>query len=168
MYVRVYGGKANQDINLRKCHTVTKLKMISLYDFMPKSFKHKGHCDVMDSAYMGDTMCQVGREVWGITMVGTCQSDRTGACALEKADIKAKEIVIGSNESLMYQHNTKPLERKKEINKPREEIGNKVMLIALDNKKTTALLIIQSIKEMKLKISMIYQLSCIYMDGPPS
>ena len=110
MYVRVYGGKANQDINLRKCHTVTKLKMISLYDFMPKSFKHKGHCDVMDSAYMDDTMCQVGREVWGITMVGTCQSDRTGAGALGKADIKAKEIVIGSsNESLMYQHNTKTL-----------------------------------------------------------
>ena len=83
--------------------------MVSLYDFMPKSFKHKGHCDVMDSAYMGDTMCQVGREVWGITMVGTCQSDRTGAGALGKADIKAKEIIIGSNESLMYQHNTKPL-----------------------------------------------------------
>ncbi|OEU06358.1 hypothetical protein FRACYDRAFT_254789 [Fragilariopsis cylindrus CCMP1102] len=52
----------------------------------------------MDSAYMDDAMCQVGREVWGINMVGTCQSVRTGAGALGRVD-----------ESLVYQHNTKPL-----------------------------------------------------------
>ena len=39
-------------------------------------WKHKEHCD---SAYMGDAMCQVGREEWGINMVGTVQSSRTGA-----------------------------------------------------------------------------------------
>ena len=39
-------------------------------------WKHKGHCV---SAYMGDAMCQVGREEWGINMVGTVQSSRTGA-----------------------------------------------------------------------------------------
>ena len=53
---------------------------------MLESFKHKGYCVVMDSAYMGDAMCQVGREVWGINMVGTC----TSAGALGKADLKAK------------------------------------------------------------------------------
>jgi hypothetical protein len=44
----------------------TKLKMVSLYNLMLESFKHKGHCVVMDSAYMGDAMCQVGREEWKI------------------------------------------------------------------------------------------------------
>jgi hypothetical protein len=66
----VYGGKSDQDINKHNKNTVTKLKMVSLYDFMLESFKHKGHCVVMDSAYMEDAMCQVGREEWGINMVG--------------------------------------------------------------------------------------------------
>jgi hypothetical protein len=44
-----------------------------------------------------------------VNMVGTCQTDRTGAGALGKAGVKAKEIEIGSHESLIYQHNTKPL-----------------------------------------------------------
>ena len=80
-----------------------------LYDFMLHPFKGKGHCVVIDSAYMGDTMCQVGREVWDIIMVGTCQTDRTGAGALGKANIKEKEILTGSNESLFYQHQDKSL-----------------------------------------------------------
>jgi hypothetical protein len=63
----------------------------------------------MDSAYMGNAMCQVGREVWGINMVGTCQTDSTGAGALGKVAVKAKEIVIGSHECLLYQHNSKSL-----------------------------------------------------------
>jgi hypothetical protein len=88
-------------LNSRWCHL--------LYDFMLESFKHKGHCVVMDSAYMGDAMCQVGREEWGMNMVGTCQTDRTGAGALGKVAVKAKEIVIDSHESLMYHHNTKSL-----------------------------------------------------------
>jgi hypothetical protein len=36
-------------------------------------FKNKGHCGVMDSAYMIGTMCQVGREKLKMNMVGTCQ-----------------------------------------------------------------------------------------------
>jgi hypothetical protein len=78
--IRVYGGRSDQDINRHNRHTVTKLKMVSfLYDFMLESFKtkHKGNCVVMDSAYMGDAMCQVGRIEWGINMMGTCQTDRT-------------------------------------------------------------------------------------------
>ncbi|OEU11447.1 hypothetical protein FRACYDRAFT_245186 [Fragilariopsis cylindrus CCMP1102] len=109
LYARVYGGKDDQDMNVHHKHTVKRAKMVSLYDFMLESFKHKGHCVVMDSAYMSDAMAQIGRNHWGINMVGTCQSDRTGAGKLGKADVKAKEVVIGSHESLMYQHNTKPL-----------------------------------------------------------
>jgi hypothetical protein len=91
--------------------TVTKLKMVSLYDFMLYPFEHNGHCVVMDSAYMRDAMCQVGREEWKINMVGTCQTDRYGAGPLGKAAYTGadKEIVINSHESLLYQHKTKPL-----------------------------------------------------------
>jgi hypothetical protein len=42
-------------------------------------------------------------------MVGTCQTDHTGAGPLSKVAVKAKEIVIGSHECLLYQHNTKSL-----------------------------------------------------------
>jgi hypothetical protein len=56
----VYGGKGDEDINVHNEHTATKLKMVSLYDLMLDPFKGGGHCDVMDSAYMGDAMCQVG------------------------------------------------------------------------------------------------------------
>jgi hypothetical protein len=84
LFARVYGGKSDQDINKHNKNTVTKLRMVSLYDFMLELFKHKGHCIVMDSAYMGDAMCQVGREEWGMNMVGTSQTDRTGAGALGK------------------------------------------------------------------------------------
>jgi hypothetical protein len=83
--------------------------MVSLYNFMLESFKHKGHCVVMGSAYMGDAMCQVGQEEWKINMVGTVQSSRTGGGRLGKAAIKAKEIEKGTHKSLLYQHNTKPL-----------------------------------------------------------
>jgi hypothetical protein len=125
--------------------------------------KLKGHCVVMDSACMGDAMCQVGREEWGMNMVDTCQTDRTGAGALGKVAVKAKEIVIGSHESLMYQHNTKSLlysvwgdnnfvktlsnfhspviiirgemrRKRRDRQTKRRERGNKVRLIALNNK----------------------------------
>jgi hypothetical protein len=69
----------------------------------------KVHYVVMDSAYMSDVMCQVGREEWKIDMVGTYQTDWCGASPLGKAACKAKEIEINTHESLLYQHNTKPL-----------------------------------------------------------
>jgi hypothetical protein len=83
--------------------------MVSLYDFMLAPFKYNGHCVVMDSAYMGDAMCQVGREEWFINMVGTVQLSRSGAGALAKLAIKAGDVKKGTHESLLYQHKTKPL-----------------------------------------------------------
>jgi hypothetical protein len=74
LFARVYGGKSDQDINIHNEHTATKLKMVSLYNLMLHPFKHRGHCVVMDSAYMGDAMCQVGQAEWGMNMVGTVQS----------------------------------------------------------------------------------------------
>jgi hypothetical protein len=54
-------------------------------------------------------MCQVGQAEWGMNMVGTVQSSRTGGGRLGKAAIKDKEILKGTHKSLLYQHNTKPL-----------------------------------------------------------
>jgi hypothetical protein len=51
LFAGVYGGKSDQDISKHSKNTVTKLKMVSLYDFMLELFEHKGHCVVMDSAY---------------------------------------------------------------------------------------------------------------------
>ena len=60
----------------------------------------------MDSAYMGDIMAQVGREVWGMNMVGMVQCNWSGA-----PDTKAttKKMKAGTYESTMWQHNNKPL-----------------------------------------------------------
>jgi hypothetical protein len=69
LFVRVYGGKSDEDINVHNEHTATKLKMVSLYNLMLHPFKHRGHCVVMDSACMGDAMCQVGRAEWGINRI---------------------------------------------------------------------------------------------------
>jgi hypothetical protein len=65
----------------------------------------------MDSVYMSDAMCQVGREEWKINMVGTCQTDRCDVGPLGKIAYtgKDKEISINSHESLLFQHKTKPL-----------------------------------------------------------
>jgi hypothetical protein len=74
LFARVYGGKNDSDLLVRHQNTLTLLKFVSLYNIMLNSFKNKGHCLVMDSAYMGDPMALIGRHVWGINMVGTCQS----------------------------------------------------------------------------------------------
>jgi hypothetical protein len=107
----VYGGKYDEDIDRHNINTVTKLKMVSLYDFMLDPFKHNGHCVVMDSAYMSGAMCQVGREEWKINMVGTCQTDWCGAGPLGKIAYTGKdmEISINRHESLLFQHKTKAL-----------------------------------------------------------
>jgi hypothetical protein len=70
LFARVYGGKGDEDINVHNEHTAIKLKMVSLYDLMLDPFKGVGHCVIMDSASMGDAMCQqVGRAKWGINRI---------------------------------------------------------------------------------------------------
>jgi len=89
--------------------TATKLKMVLLYDLMLHPFKHIGCCVVMDSAYMGDDMAQVDRFLWKNNMVSSVQLNRTGGRSLGAAAIEQKEIQKGTRESLLCQHNSKPL-----------------------------------------------------------
>jgi hypothetical protein len=61
----------------------------------------------MDSAYMGDIMGLIGRHVWKMNFVGTCQNDRVG-CSPDAKEAK-KRMKIGSYESVMFQHRTECL-----------------------------------------------------------
>ncbi len=49
------------------------IEPINLMSLMINKYKGEGRYVTMDSAYMGDIMAQVGREVWGMNMVGTVQ-----------------------------------------------------------------------------------------------
>ncbi|OEU06161.1 hypothetical protein FRACYDRAFT_256066 [Fragilariopsis cylindrus CCMP1102] len=100
LFARVYGGQFDEDI-IKEINNYGKYKMISLYDLMLDPYKHKGHCVVMDSAYMSDAMCQVGREEWKINMVGTCQTNRTGAGSRGKATVAARGIKVGTHQSTL-------------------------------------------------------------------
>ena len=51
---------------------------------MLNNFKNSGHCVTMDSAYMGNIMTMIGRNVWRINMVGTAQGNNTSAKSMKK------------------------------------------------------------------------------------
>jgi len=85
---------------VKRNDTVTTQNFVTLLDTFLNAFKGKGHCVTMDSAYMGDTMGQIGREEWKINMVGTAQTNRTGAPAA--ADVQ--KLKVGTYESILWQH----------------------------------------------------------------
>jgi hypothetical protein len=105
LHVRVFGGKSDEDLGKRSNHTVGIQKWVNLLSLMLDDFKGAGHCCTMDSAYMGDIMAMIGRDVWGINMVGTAQSNRVGA---DVADTIGK-MKKGTYESVCWQHKTRPL-----------------------------------------------------------
>ena len=107
LHVRVYGGKTDEGLNYTHENTATTQKWVNLYNMMLDSFKQKGMCCTLDSAYSGDTLFQIAREEWGVNLVGTCQSDRTGA-GPASADDK-KKMKAGTYECNLYQHDTLPL-----------------------------------------------------------
>ncbi len=75
---------------------------------MIHDFKGLGMCcTMMDSAHMGDIICQIGRDVWKFNFLGTCQNDRCGAGPMLK---KAKsEMKVGTYETRFFQHRMKNL-----------------------------------------------------------
>jgi hypothetical protein len=82
-------------------------KWINLMSKMIDEYKNAGRFVTMDSAYMGDIMAQIGREVWGMNMVGTVQCNRSGTPNMKTTT--AMKMKAGSYESTMWQHNNKPL-----------------------------------------------------------
>ena len=109
LFVRCFGGRTDGDLCRRHPNCETLLKFVTLYSIMLSSFMGRGHCLVMDSAYMGDVMALIGRNIWKINMVGTCQVNRTGAGVKATSDISENVIGKGTYECLFYQHATLPL-----------------------------------------------------------
>jgi hypothetical protein len=99
VHIRVFGGKTDGDLGKENDNTVTIQKWVNLLSVMLDAFKNKGHCVTMDSAYMGDIMAMIGRDVWRINMVGTAQANRTGA----NIDC-TKSMKKGTYESVCWQH----------------------------------------------------------------
>jgi hypothetical protein len=79
VHVCVFGGATDGDLGKDNENTVTTQKWVNLLLLMLNSFKNNGHCITMDSAYMGDIMAMIGRNMWCINMVGTVQANHTGA-----------------------------------------------------------------------------------------
>ena len=107
LHVRTYGGCTDEDLKEKCVHTGTVQKFINLLDIMLDEFKGNGHHVTMDSAYMGDVMALIGRYEWLLNMVGTTQTDRTGADI--KAQVAELRKKLGSYETICFQHKEEPL-----------------------------------------------------------
>ncbi|KAL7529127.1 hypothetical protein ACHAWF_002847 [Thalassiosira exigua] len=105
LHVRVYRGSSDEDLSGTHQNTASTQKWNNLYDDMLDEFKGNGHCLTVDSTYMGDIFAQIAREGWLVNLVGTAQSNPTGADVTEAKNA----LVRGTYESKMFQHLTKPL-----------------------------------------------------------
>ena len=105
LFVRAYGGRTDEDLDVKHQNTATLQKWINLYNIMLDNFKGQGHCVTMDSAYMGDIMALIGRHEWKINMVGTAQENRTGADVQEEKKAMKKNTC----EAVMWQHDSECL-----------------------------------------------------------
>jgi len=105
LHARKFGGKMDEDLQSRHVNVAATQKWVNLMSLLIDDFKGNGHNVTMDSAYMGDIMAQIGRKEWKMNMVGTAQSNQTGA--------NVKDVIykmkVGTNESCFWQHNNKPL-----------------------------------------------------------
>ena len=76
----------------------------ALHPIVIESFIRQGHHLVMGSTCMGDVMALIGRHVWQIGMVGTCQSNRASAGEMAKCDLTRGTMERGSCKLLLHQH----------------------------------------------------------------
>ena len=106
--VRTYGGATDQDLCKKTKNIGTVQKYINLLALFLRNFMGRGCSCTMDSAYMGQLLAMLAREVWKINVVGTTQTNRCGPDgALVK---KAKTVLkVRSYESIFFYHKFKPL-----------------------------------------------------------
>jgi hypothetical protein len=60
-------------------YTGTTQNTINFLDIVFQEFKERSHYCMMDSTYMGDLMGLVGRTIWLMNLLKTCQANRVGA-----------------------------------------------------------------------------------------
>ncbi len=105
LHARMFCGKNDGNLGRQNENCMSIQKWINLLLLMIDDYKGVGRYITMDSAYMGNIMAQVGREVWGLNMVGTVQCNRSGANTKDAT----KKMKKGTYESVCWQHNNKPL-----------------------------------------------------------
>jgi hypothetical protein len=79
VHICVFGRATDSDLGEANESTITTQKWVNLLSLMLNNFKNKGHCVTMNSAYMGNIMAMIGRNVRCINMVGTVQANHTVA-----------------------------------------------------------------------------------------
>ena len=102
--VCVFGKASDGDLDKKNKNTVTTQKWVNLLLLMLDSFKKKGHCITMDSAYIGDITAKIGRDVWCINMVQMAQANRTGT----NVDC-TKSMKKGTHGTVWWQHTWRSL-----------------------------------------------------------
>jgi hypothetical protein len=99
VHICVFGGATDGDLSKPNENTITTQKWVNLLLLMLNDFNNNGHCVTMDSAYMGNIMATIGRDMWRINMVGTAQANRTSA----NIDC-TKSMKKGTYNSVCWQH----------------------------------------------------------------
>ena len=105
LHARTFGGKTDNNLQSRHINVVMMHTWVNFVSPLLDNFKGKGHCVTMDSAYMGDIMAQIGQEEWKMNMVGTAQSNQTGANLKDTID----KMKVGTYKSCFWKHGTKHL-----------------------------------------------------------
>mmetsp|Transcript_14103 Transcript_14103/g.29816 ORF Transcript_14103/g.29816 Transcript_14103/m.29816 type:complete len:284 (-) Transcript_14103:390-1241(-) len=105
LFVRAYGGRSDENLDIKHNNTATLQKWINLYNIMLDNFKGQGHCVTINSVYMGDIMALIGRHEWKINVVGTAQQNQTGAYTQEEKKAMKKNMY----EAVMWQHDSECL-----------------------------------------------------------
>ena len=98
LFAPVCGDKRKFDLNKQHPDTASVSKHVSLQSIVIQSFTGRGCCLVMDIIHMGDIVALIARQVWQFNMVGTCQSNRTGAGWMAKCNLTS-----GTTEKRLWQ-----------------------------------------------------------------
>jgi hypothetical protein len=70
-----------------------------------KEVKGDSRCVIMDSAYMGDIMAQIGHDEWRLNMLGMAQSKCTGV----DVEFYVNKMKVGTYQLCFWEHKTKNL-----------------------------------------------------------
>ena len=89
--------------------TASVLKFVVIFPIMPESLWEEGHCLMMDATCLRDAMALIGRHVWEIDLVGTCQSDGCGGGKQAKNDLTCGAAEqVGVTQRLMQLQKSQP------------------------------------------------------------
>ena len=109
VFARVYGGKADMELKKTNDYTKSALVWINLFDKILDPYKGKGHNIVCNSVYMSDALGLIRRVEWKTNIIGTCQSNRTGAGDGGAKKCIEHDMVAGTYDCNFWQHKTQDL-----------------------------------------------------------